>query len=237
MQRETEFRGEPIEFVESSDVKEGVTCDIYKFKEDNTKDLGIVEVKKGYRTPLQLVVVGDCTFEVFIQGKGTLMVTNKDGSNRREYDYPDESNTEVKVKIGEKMQWEALEDLVFAEICYPSYKEGRFINVIEDVTIGKGNLAGKGVYANRDFKKDEVVIQYHLKTLTEEEYKQLSESEKMFTHSHWGQIMLYGEPERYVNHSSDSNTYQDLKKQQDIALRDIKKGEMITGDATKDDIE
>lgn len=104
-----------------------------------------------------------------------------------------------------------------------------------DIIIGKGNLAGKGVYANRDFREGEVVIQYHLKPLTEEEYKQLPESEKCFTHSHWGQIMLYGEPERYVNHSDNPNTYQDLNKQLDIALRDIKKGEMITGDATKDD--
>ncbi len=108
---------------------------------------------------------------------------------------------------------------------------------MEGVFIGKGNLAGKGVYANRDFKEGEVVIQYHLKPLTEEEYKQLPESEKMFTHSHWGQIMLYGQPERYVNHSDNPNTYQDLKKQQDIALKDIKKGEMITGDATNDDVE
>jgi len=108
---------------------------------------------------------------------------------------------------------------------------------MDDIVIGKGNLTDKGVYANRDFKKGEVVIQYHLKPITEDEYEQLSESEKMFTHIHWGQIMLYGEPERYVNHSGDPNTYQDLKKQEDIALRDIQKGEMITGDATKDDIE
>lgn len=58
----------------------------------------------------------------------------------------------------------------------------------------------------------------------------------MFAHSHWGKIMLYSEPERYVNHSKNPNTYQDLVDQQDIALRDIKEGEMITGDATKDDI-
>ena len=58
----------------------------------------------------------------------------------------------------------------------------------------------------------------------------------MFVHEHWNQLYLYGEPERYVNHSNNPNIYQDLKKQQDIALRDIKKGEMITGDATKDDV-
>ena len=106
-----------------------------------------------------------------------------------------------------------------------------------DVVIGKGKLLGKGVYANRDFKKDEVVIKYHLKPLTEEEYKNLPESKKMFTHSYRGQIFLYQEPERYVNHSSEPNTYQDHIQKADIALRDIKKGEMITTDATKDDVE
>ena len=105
------------------------------------------------------------------------------------------------------------------------------------VFIGKGNLAGKGIYANRDLKKDEVVISYSLKPLTEEEYKNLSKSEKEFTHTYHGQIYLYSEPERYVNHSEVPNTYQDHIQKADIALRDIKKGEMITCDATKDDVE
>ena len=105
-----------------------------------------------------------------------------------------------------------------------------------DVVIGKGNLAGKGVYDNRDFKKGEVVIKYNLKPLTEKEFENLPESEKMFTHTHWGTIHLYSEPERYVNHSDNPNIYQDLINQCDIALRDIKKGEEITGDATKDDV-
>ena len=104
------------------------------------------------------------------------------------------------------------------------------------VVIGKGDLAGKGVYANRNFKKGEIVIKYNLKPLTQEEYKKLPRSEKMFTHSHWGQIFLYSEPERFVNHSLAQNTYQDLVKQCDIALRDIGLGEAITVDATKDDV-
>lgn len=111
---------------------------------------------------------------------------------------------------------------------------------MNDVVIKNSKIGqfpdGKGVFAGRDFKKGEVVLQYHLKPLTQEEWEKLSESEKEFTHTHWGQIYLYSEPERYVNHSDDPNTYQDLKKQQDVALRDIKKGEEITGDATKDDI-
>lgn len=55
---------------------------------------------------------------------------------------------------------------------------------MSDVIIGKGKLAGKGVYANRDFKRGEVVIKYHLKPLTKEEYEKLPKSEKMFTHEH-----------------------------------------------------
>lgn len=107
---------------------------------------------------------------------------------------------------------------------------------MSDLIIGKGKLAGKGVYANRDFKKDEIVTKYNLKLLTKKEYKKLPRSEKMFTHTHWGQIYLYLEPDRYVNHLKSPNTYQDLINKCDRASRDIKKGEMITCNATKDDV-
>ena len=44
----TEFRlnGDvvPVQFVETQVVKEGVTCDIYLFPNDNSKDLAIVRV-------------------------------------------------------------------------------------------------------------------------------------------------------------------------------------------------
>lgn len=106
---------------------------------------------------------------------------------------------------------------------------------MSDVIIGNGNLVGKGVYANKDFQKGEVVIKYNLKPLTQEEYENLPRSEKMFTHTHWGQIYLYLEAARYVNHSKNPNTYQDLTNKCDIAARDIKKGEMITCDHAKDD--
>jgi catechol 2,3-dioxygenase-like lactoylglutathione lyase family enzyme len=107
---------------------------------------------------------------------------------------------------------------------------------MRSVRIGKGKLAGKGVYANRDFKRGEVVIKYHLKPISKAQYSKLPESEKMFTHTHWGQTYLYSEPERYVNHNkANPNVYQDLFQQCDVALRDIKKGEAVTGDATKDD--
>lgn len=110
------------------------------------------------------------------------------------------------------------------------------IKSVSKVIIGKGNLAGKGVYANRDFKRGEIVLKYNLKPLTKEEYKKLPKNEKMFTHVHWRQIYLYLEPNRYVNNSKHPNTYQDLVNKCDVARRDIKKGEMITCNATKDDI-
>ncbi len=107
---------------------------------------------------------------------------------------------------------------------------------MNNVIIGAGKLAGKGVYATRDFSKGEVVIAYQLVSLTPDQYTRLPKSEKMFTHTYKGQIYLYNEPERYVNHSKNPNTVQDHTTKADIALRDIKNGEEITTDATKDDV-
>ena len=112
----------------------------------------------------------------------------------------------------------------------------RTTNTMDEIVIGEGNLFGKGVYAGRDFGKGEVVIKYNLKVLSKEDYKNLSEEELNFVHRHWGVIYLYGEPERYVNHSPDPNTLPNLRNKCDIATRDIKAGEQITTDATKDDI-
>jgi len=94
----------------------------------------------------------------------------------------------------------------------------------------------KGVFAQRDFKKGDIVLRYNnLKPLTEKAFQHLPESEKQFTHPHWGVIYLYPSPARYVNHSSNPNTVQNLKERYDVAKRDIKKGEEITTDAARDD--
>ncbi len=109
---------------------------------------------------------------------------------------------------------------------------------MDDVIIKKSKIGqfDKGVYANRDFKEGEIVIRYNnLKPLTKNEFENLPESEKQFTHKHWGVIYLYPSPARYVNHSPNPNTVQNLKERCDVATRVIKKGEEITTDATKDD--
>jgi hypothetical protein len=107
---------------------------------------------------------------------------------------------------------------------------------MKDVFIGNGELDGKGVYANKDFKRGDVIIKYHLRTLISKDFQKLSKKEKLFVHSRKGVWYLYSEPERYVNHSSKPNTRQDFKKDCDVASRKIKRGEMITTNSFKDDI-
>ena len=84
------------------------------------------------------------------------------------------------------------------------------------------------MFALRDFQKGEVVIQYNLTTLTEEEYIQLPAEEKHFTHKRNGVIYYYPDPERHVNRYKDPNVYPDFEQGADIALRDIKKGEELS---------
>lgn len=96
------------------------------------------------------------------------------------------------------------------------------------VIIGKGKLAGKGVYAARDFKKGELVVPYNLKELTQAEFDALPDGEWEWTHSFWGKIFLFPKPARYVNHDDNPSTFPDLERRGNYALRDIRKGEAIT---------
>lgn len=99
-----------------------------------------------------------------------------------------------------------------------------------DVTVGKGGFRGRGVYANRDFEKDEIVIPYDLTELTEEGFRKLPISQHTYVHSFWGKAFLFRGPGRYVNHATNPSTYQDLTKMADVAARPITKGEAITTD-------
>lgn len=105
---------------------------------------------------------------------------------------------------------------------------------MKDVVVGKGNFRGKGVFANRDFKKDEIVVPYNLKEISREDFINLPKNEQAFVHSFWGKAFLFHGESRYVNHALSPSTYQDLDRKADIALRDIKKGEAITTDGGKE---
>lgn len=126
-----QFNGKEVSFVETIQIKEGVVCDVYSFINDDSKDLGIVTLSKGYKTPLQRVLLGDKTIEGFMGGTGILTI-QKEGEDTQNYKFPDTAQPkEIDVKVGELMQWEAgtNENLEFYEICYPPYKDGRYENL------------------------------------------------------------------------------------------------------------
>jgi len=97
-----------------------------------------------------------------------------------------------------------------------------------DVIVNKSKIDGNGVFANRDFKKGEMVVEWDiLRMLTKEEFKKLPKGEKKYCSMVDGMYVLIASPARFVNHSCNANTFAENKR--DIALRDIKKGEEITG--------
>ncbi len=99
-----------------------------------------------------------------------------------------------------------------------------------NVIIKKSKIHGKGVFANRDFRKGETVIKWDLSAiLTKEEVDKLPKKEKRYASIlKDDKYILHQTPARYVNHSCDPNTY--TKNTKDVASRDISKGEEITTD-------
>jgi hypothetical protein len=58
---------------------------------------------------------------------------------------------------------------------------------MQDVIIKKSKIHGKGVFANRDFKKGEAVMKWDIsKTISKEQFEKLSEQEKIYTNSTGG---------------------------------------------------
>jgi len=102
-----------------------------------------------------------------------------------------------------------------------------------NVIVKDSKIHKKGVYANRDFKKGEIVLKWNTSNkLTEEQVKALPEEEKDYTSYNDGDYIHMQPPERFVNHSCEPNT--NSKDCKDVAIRDIKKGEEITSDYSHD---
>lgn len=127
-----EGKEQPVSFVGTTHVADGVDCDVYTFINDSSKDLGVIRIGPGRRTPLQKVLKGDRTVEGYMSGKGKLTITKTDG--KQEVYVADGESKEpivVDVEIGELMQWEADKEtgLVAYEICFPPYEDGRYENL------------------------------------------------------------------------------------------------------------
>lgn len=123
-----------VNYVESHPVIDGVLCATYIFPEDPQKDLAILRIKKGMKTPLQRILEGDLTLEGYLSGLGIFVITNREGVTF-EHAVGNRPNCgfSFAVRPGEIMQWRADPDseLVAYEVCYPPYKDGRFENLEE----------------------------------------------------------------------------------------------------------
>ncbi len=124
---------ETVSYVETMYVVDGVDCDVYTFLADTSKDLGIIKIKPGKKTPLQRVLKGERTIEGYFSGKGKLIVTKPNG-DKVPYEVGGDASKQlsVTVNIGELMQWQADKDseLVASEVCFPPYEDGRYENII-----------------------------------------------------------------------------------------------------------
>jgi len=99
---------------------------------------------------------------------------------------------------------------------------------IDDVIVQNSKIHGKGVFALCNFKKGEIVLRWDISnTLSKEEADKKSDKEKRYITFLDDKYVIMQEPEKYVNHSCDANTT--AKDFCDIAIRDIKRGEEITG--------
>lgn len=131
MDKLTEFQGSPIQYVETTNVKDGVVCDVYEFSEDKKRDLAIVRVAKGSKTPLQKVVEGTETIEGYFSGSGTLTLIMNGVT--KSYNFNPGDKGEIVVNKGDVMQWRATDgDLEFYELCTPPFADGRFENIHEE---------------------------------------------------------------------------------------------------------
>ena len=118
-------------YLNTEKVKEGVECDVYSFPGDKSKDLAIVRVQAGFKTPLQKIIDGKETLEGYIDGKGSLTVTTPNGEVQVHIFEPGSIAPPVEVHVGDTMQWKAPSDsgLTCYEICTPPYENGRFENL------------------------------------------------------------------------------------------------------------
>jgi hypothetical protein len=126
-----EGKDQPVSFVETMHIADGVDCDVYTFIGDSGKDLGIIRISKGSETPKQKVLKGERTIEGYVSGKGKLTITKADSTQEEHLADGESEKPVVDVGIGETMQWEADKEtgLVAYEICFPPYEDGRYENL------------------------------------------------------------------------------------------------------------
>ncbi|MDD5650363.1 MAG: SET domain-containing protein [Candidatus Nanoarchaeia archaeon] len=109
---------------------------------------------------------------------------------------------------------------------------------MDGIIIKKIGGNGRGVFANKSFKKNELILKIkHKKLLSDKEASKVSyHFQNHMSYVGSGKYAIMGIPERYINHSCDPNTYfkHNGSNEQIIAIKTIKKGQEITADYTID---
>lgn len=96
------------------------------------------------------------------------------------------------------------------------------------VEVRNSKIHGKWIFANQDITEWEIVLEWDLShKISSEVEKLLSSEDKKYVCLFDGKYIQMQEPECYINHSCRANTY--VWNFCDIAKRDIKVGEEITG--------
>ena len=102
----------------------------------------------------------------------------------------------------------------------------------KNIIVKKSKINKKGVFAARDFKKDEIVLKWIPKILEKSKVEKLKDDQKHYIYkAEKNKYFLMQSPEKYVNHSCEANTQ--VKNHCDVAVRNIKKGEEITSNYGK----
>jgi SET domain-containing protein len=100
--------------------------------------------------------------------------------------------------------------------------------------IKKSYINGRGLFANKDFKKGDLVIPWNKesKYLSKDDAIKLAEDSKKYVAIYKGKYLLIASPERYLNHSCNPNV-ETKEDGAEYAIKKINKGEELTGDYTK----
>jgi len=104
---------------------------------------------------------------------------------------------------------------------------------MKNVVVKESRISGKGVFSTRGFKRGELILEMDDSHVVTDPSKLTKEQHKFeLDYLADGEIVIMQTPERYINHSCNPNSY--VKTVNGIrgvfAMRDIKKGEEITGD-------
>lgn len=106
---------------------------------------------------------------------------------------------------------------------------------MKNVIVRKSKIDGKGVFAQRDFKKGEVVLKWNPKPLTKEEFEKLPSKKLVYVLRVRRRYFIMQTPEKYVNYSCQPNMF--VKNLCEFAKKNIKKGEELTSDYGNEELD